>query len=140
MSTCYAITSYVTQPNLTFHTASKNKHFPTYCAHHSYSKFDCSVVCYSIIKHGIYRGVNDVSFSNDKYTSPHLYAVFLLEVSSKPAVLKKYESDFELLLPSNLGVEKNTPKSKEVAQKLKNFYFGDKPVSQDTLFQYVDVS
>jgi len=64
----------------------------------------------------------------------------LREVSAKPAILKKYDSDFELLIPANLGVEKNTPKSKEVAQKIKSFYFGDKPVSQDTLFQYVDFS
>lgn len=131
----------MTLPNLTFHTALKNKHFPTCCAHYSHNNFDCSTVCYSIIKHGIYHGINNVvSFSNDKYTNTHLYAVFLLEVSAKPAVLKKYDSDFELLLPANLGVEKNTPKSKEVAQKIKSFYFGDKPVSQDTLFQYVDVS
>jgi hypothetical protein len=64
----------------------------------------------------------------------------LVEVMAKPAVLKKYDSDFELLVPANLGVERNTPKSKEVAQKMKSFYFGDKPVSQETLFQYVDVS
>lgn len=62
------------------------------------------------------------------------------EVMAKPAVLKKYDSDFELLVPTNLGVEKNTPKSKEVAQKIKSFYFGDKPVSQETLFLYVDLS
>jgi hypothetical protein len=70
-----------------------------------------------------------------------MYAVFFpIEVMAKPAVLKKYDSDFELLVPTNLGVEKNTPKSKEVAQKIKSFYFGDKPVSQETLFLYVDVS
>jgi hypothetical protein len=99
------------------------------------------LVCYSIIKHGIYRGINNVvSFSNNTYSSAHLYPVFLLEVTAKPAVLKKYDTDFELLLPANLGVEKNTPKSKEVAEKMKSFYFGDGPVSQETLFQYVDVS
>jgi hypothetical protein len=59
---------------------------------------------------------------------------------SNPAVLTKYDSNFELLVPRSLGIETNTPESKEVAQKLKNFYFGDKPVSQETLFQYVDVS
>jgi hypothetical protein len=64
----------------------------------------------------------------------------LLEVMAKPAVLKRYDGDFEILVPSNLRLEKNTPKSKEAAQKIKSFYFGDQPVSQETLFQYVDVS
>lgn len=59
---------------------------------------------------------------------------------AKPAVLKEYDSDFEILIPSNLKLERNTPKSKEVAQKIKSFYFGDQPVSQETLFQYVNVS
>lgn len=59
---------------------------------------------------------------------------------AKPAVLKKYDNDFEILLPANLNLERNTPKSKEVAQKIKSFYFGDQPVTQETLSQYVDVS
>jgi hypothetical protein len=59
---------------------------------------------------------------------------------AKPAVLKKYDSDFEILMPSTLKLERNTPESKEVAQKIKCFYFGDQPVSQETLSQYVDVS
>jgi hypothetical protein len=62
------------------------------------------------------------------------------EVMAKPAVLKVYDSDFEILIPSNLKLERNTPKSKEVAQKIKSFYFGDQPVSQETLLQYVNVS
>lgn len=62
------------------------------------------------------------------------------EVMAKPAVLKKYDNDFEILMPANLKLERNTPKSKEVAQKIKSFYFGDQPVSQETLCQYVDVS
>ncbi|PNF42088.1 Esterase FE4 [Cryptotermes secundus] len=64
----------------------------------------------------------------------------LREVMAKPAVLKKYDNDFEILLPSNLNLERNTPKSKEAAQKIKSFYFGDQPVSQETLSQYVDLS
>jgi hypothetical protein len=59
---------------------------------------------------------------------------------AKPAVLKKYDSDFEVLIPANLKLERNTHKSKEVAQKIKSFYFGDQPVSQETLCQYVAVS
>jgi hypothetical protein len=59
---------------------------------------------------------------------------------AKPAVMKKYDSDFEILIPGNLELERNTPKSKEVAQKIKSFYFGDQPVSQETLLQYVEVS
>jgi hypothetical protein len=31
-------------------------------------------------------------------------------------------------------------KLKEIAQRVKNFYFGDRSLSQDTLLEYVDVS
>jgi hypothetical protein len=57
-----------------------------------------------------------------------------------PTVLKEYDSDFEILIPQNLKLERNSPKSKEVAQKIKNFYFGDQPVSQEALSQYIAVS
>jgi hypothetical protein len=57
-----------------------------------------------------------------------------------PTVLKEYDSDFEILIPHNLKLERNSPKSKEVAQKIKKYYFGDQPVSQEALCQYVDVS
>jgi hypothetical protein len=59
---------------------------------------------------------------------------------ANPAVLKAYDSDFEILIPQNLKLERNSSKSKEVAQKIKNFYFGNQPVSQEALCQYVDVS
>ncbi|KAJ9599104.1 hypothetical protein L9F63_010372, partial [Diploptera punctata] len=64
--------------------------------------------------------------------------ICLKEVMAKPAVLKKYDSQFEILVPRNLT--ENTEKGKEITQKIKTFYFGDAPVSQETLFQYVDLS
>jgi hypothetical protein len=57
---------------------------------------------------------------------------------AKPAVLKKYNSQFELLVPRHLTEDPD--KGREISQKIKKFYFGDTPISQETLFQYVDVS
>lgn len=64
--------------------------------------------------------------------------ICLKEVMAKPAVLKKYDNQFEILVPRNLT--ENPEKGKVIAQKIKKFYFGDSPVSQETLFQYVDLS
>ncbi|KAJ4438845.1 hypothetical protein ANN_14798, partial [Periplaneta americana] len=62
------------------------------------------------------------------------------EVMMKPSILKTYDDNFEILVPKFLKLERNSKKSKEVAQKIKKFYFGDKPVSQETLLEYIDLS
>ncbi|XP_069669062.1 juvenile hormone esterase-like [Periplaneta americana] len=64
----------------------------------------------------------------------------LKEVMMKPSILKTYDDNFEILVPKFLKLERNSKKSKEVAQKIKKFYFGDKPVSQETLLEYIDLS
>ncbi|PSN48039.1 hypothetical protein C0J52_09101 [Blattella germanica] len=66
--------------------------------------------------------------------------ICLREVMAKPAVLKKYDSEFELLVPLHLTQGKSPDKVKEIAGRIKKFYFGNEPVSQESLFQYVDLS
>lgn len=47
--------------------------------------------------------------------------------------------DLEPLISVNLKIPKGTEEIKEITQKVKEFYFGDKPVSRETWPQLVDV-
>jgi hypothetical protein len=48
-------------------------------------------------------------------------------------------ADFEPLISVNLKIPKGTEEIKEITHKVKEFYFGDKPVSKETWPQLVDV-
>lgn len=47
--------------------------------------------------------------------------------------------DFEILIPLAFNLEKGGAKSKQVAQKIKEFYYGDKEPSKETLEAFVKV-
>jgi hypothetical protein len=47
--------------------------------------------------------------------------------------------DLEPLISVNLKIPKGTEEIKEITHKVKEFYFGDKPVSKETWPQLVDV-
>ncbi|PNF42154.1 hypothetical protein B7P43_G10289 [Cryptotermes secundus] len=48
-------------------------------------------------------------------------------------------ADLEPLISVNLKIPKGTEETKEISHKIKEFYFGDKPVSKETWPQLVDV-
>jgi hypothetical protein len=48
--------------------------------------------------------------------------------------------DLELLVSANLRLPMGTQEIKQTAQKVKEFYFGDKSISKETWPQLVDVS
>lgn len=50
-----------------------------------------------------------------------------------PAFLNELNKNYELLVPYTMKLKKKSAKSQEVALKIKHFYFGDKPVSRETL-------
>lgn len=49
-------------------------------------------------------------------------------------------SNYESFIPYTFKLEKKSAKSQEIAVKLKEYYFGDKPVSRETLQPLFDVS
>ncbi|PSN30852.1 Esterase FE4 [Blattella germanica] len=55
-----------------------------------------------------------------------------------PEKFEYYNNNFDLVLPRNLALDKNT--SLQVAEVVKKFYFGDKKLSQETLIQYINFS
>jgi len=57
-----------------------------------------------------------------------------------PQQLDIYEKNFELLIRRIVHTELSDSKLKEVAQKVRQFYLGDRPLCQETLLEYVDVS
>lgn len=48
--------------------------------------------------------------------------------------------DFEEFVPLAFGLEKGSEKSKQIAQRIKQFYYGDKIPSQETLDAFILVS
>ncbi|KAJ4450567.1 hypothetical protein ANN_01994 [Periplaneta americana] len=61
-------------------------------------------------------------------------------LSRDPAFLSYLNNDYEYLVPYSLKLKKGSPKSQEVAQRIKKFYFGDKPISRETLQPLFDLS
>ena len=57
-----------------------------------------------------------------------------------PTFLSELNKNFENLVPYAMKLKKKSAKSQEVAVKIKHFYFGDKPVSRETLQSLFDVS
>lgn len=47
---------------------------------------------------------------------------------------------FENYVPHNFGLEKGSEESKLVAQKIKEFYYGDQEPSWETLAKFIEVS
>ncbi|XP_069675635.1 carboxylic ester hydrolase-like isoform X1 [Periplaneta americana] len=60
-------------------------------------------------------------------------------LSRDPAFLSYLNNDYEYLVPYSLKLKKGSPKSQEVAQRIKKFYFGDKPISRETLQPLFDL-
>nr|CAD7263059.1 unnamed protein product [Timema shepardi] len=51
----------------------------------------------------------------------------------------KIEKDFQRIVPWNLSLELGTQTCKDIAYNLRKFYFGNKPVNEETLQNYVDM-
>nr|CAD7435534.1 unnamed protein product [Timema monikensis] len=58
---------------------------------------------------------------------------------STPAQLNKTLNDFERVLPLNLGLKKGSKMSLQVAEKVKQFYFGDRPITLQSIYDFVDL-
>nr|CAD7397374.1 unnamed protein product [Timema poppensis] len=58
---------------------------------------------------------------------------------STPAQLNKTLNDFERVLPLNLGLKKGSKLSLQVAEKVKQFYFGDRPITLQSIYDFVDL-
>ncbi|KAJ9600064.1 hypothetical protein L9F63_009645, partial [Diploptera punctata] len=56
-----------------------------------------------------------------------------------PHLKLKLFSEAEYIIPYTINLKNGTPESEELASNIKEFYFGDKPVSQETLPQLVDI-
>jgi hypothetical protein len=65
---------------------------------------------------------------------------FTKEIQMNPQQLDIYNKNFELLIKRIIHTELSDRQLKEVARKVRQFYFGDRPLCQDTLLEYVDVS
>lgn len=48
--------------------------------------------------------------------------------------------DFELLVPIAFGLQRGSEKSKQIAQQIKEFYYGDKEPSMETLDIFIKVN
>lgn len=62
------------------------------------------------------------------------------EIQMNPQQLDIYNKNFELLVKRVIHVELSASQLKEAARKVRRFYFGDRPLCQETLLEYVDVS
>lgn len=47
--------------------------------------------------------------------------------------------DFELMVPVAFGLKRGSEKSKQIAQQIKDFYYGDKEPSLETLDIFIKV-
>nr|CAD7452710.1 unnamed protein product [Timema tahoe] len=64
--------------------------------------------------------------------------VTVLNLIRNPLSLRKLDNNFERILPLSWGLEVGSEKSKELAAKVKKFYFGDQPVSLRTIYNYTN--
>jgi hypothetical protein len=69
-----------------------------------------------------------------------LLLFFSKEIQLNPQQLDIYDKNFELLIRRIIHIELSDRQLKEVARKVRQFYFGDRPLCQETLLEYVDVS
>ncbi|KAL0810967.1 hypothetical protein ABMA28_010261 [Loxostege sticticalis] len=79
--------------------------------------------------------------SSDYIQCPLLYGFANLEGLYRAGLFEKWKNEmntnFEVFLPADLGF-KNEDEKLEVAKKIKEFYFGDKLVSNETGLNYVE--
>lgn len=64
-----------------------------------------------------------------------LVVLFLESKKGQPPIPK----DFENFVPYSFELERGSEESKRIAQKIKEFYYGDKEPSLDTLPNYINV-
>jgi hypothetical protein len=64
---------------------------------------------------------------------------FLADLLENSSWYHSLTANLEPLISVNLKVPEGTEEIKEIAHKVKEFYFGDKPVSKETWPQLVDV-
>nr|CAD7202428.1 unnamed protein product [Timema douglasi] len=57
----------------------------------------------------------------------------------KKLELTKIDQNFQCIVPWDLCLELGTEKSRAIAETLKKFYFGDKPLSKETLEQFINL-
>ncbi|XP_063227940.1 acetylcholinesterase-like [Bacillus rossius redtenbacheri] len=57
-----------------------------------------------------------------------------------PLTMSEISENLELVLPWDLAPELGTERSKEIADKLRQFYFGDRSVSEDSVEQFVQMA
>lgn len=66
--------------------------------------------------------------------------ILYTDAEENPKWIESLNENFEPAITTNLNVERNTDKSKNIANKVKKFYFGDEKICKKTWQQYVDVS
>ena len=49
-------------------------------------------------------------------------------------------NNFTAVLPHNLNLTKNIARTRDISDKVRQFYFGDNKVSKETLGKYIEVS
>jgi len=62
------------------------------------------------------------------------------EILDKKPPCSEIESDFERVIPRFLKLTPGSAKSKEVARRLREFYFQNKVFDKNTYKEYIDVS
>lgn len=57
-------------------------------------------------------------------------------------MIKNNFKDNEVLVPKHFNLERGSPKNKEIGNKIKEFYFGDKDkqAGENTVREFIDVS
>ncbi|XP_021912901.1 esterase E4-like isoform X2 [Zootermopsis nevadensis] len=60
-------------------------------------------------------------------------------VFKNPTLLNELNNNYEYFVPSTMKLKQKSAKSQEIARKIKHFYFGDKPVSRETLQPLFDL-
>ncbi|CAG2069048.1 unnamed protein product, partial [Timema podura] len=67
------------------------------------------------------------------------WAVGTRQAMSLASYWEPISNDFERLVPLDLGLTKGSQKSKEVADKIKMFYFGNETLSFSSKDQYINL-
>ncbi|PSN44748.1 hypothetical protein C0J52_10738 [Blattella germanica] len=60
-------------------------------------------------------------------------------LNEHPDALEILDKEFERAVPLDLPVARKTDEERKVASQIKKFYFGGKPLSQDTMLQFIDL-
>jgi uncharacterized HAD superfamily protein len=70
-----------------------------------------------------------------------IYSLILYaDAEENPTWMDSLNENFENIITRNLNIERNTDKSRNIANKVKKFYFGEEKICKKTRQQYVDVS